>query len=407
MKTMLRIAATTAGVTLALPALAIQTCELNGQSVNPDNGYTTEGKTGLMRCRDADSGVVQREQELQNGKFMGIVRQFDNKTGQLERERSVNERGNTEGTLREWQVDRMSGKRLLVREENFQNGSPRGISRVWTSNRERERLSFFGDDGREQAVLERTLADGRLTELRCAPRPVFGTDFDDKTACGHAGAPSIVLLYGGQGQLASRVVFERGERRRTESLWESGTVRELRETTPTGSLERRFAADGTKLREMQWLAVGEPGAAAGARPRSVKVLEQEFHTSGVLIHETRWRPAERGAELVAETHWYLNGQTKDRTEMIDGDANTLRRETGYHDNGKPASQGHWRLGSGNGRADQPTGVHQRFDETGRLRSERVYDERGRINREREFDERGTLLRDDEVYEDGSRKATSR
>jgi hypothetical protein len=278
------------------------------------------------------------------------------------------------------------------------------VVRTWFAGGQRQRLTFYGDNEREQASVEFT-PDGKLADLRCAAEPVFGADFDDRAACGHAGA-STVTMYSSRGQATTRVVFERGERRKTETLWESGAVRELRETTPTGTLERRFAADGTKLRETQWLALVEPGAAAGARPRSVKVLEQEFHASGTLIHETRWRPAERGAELVTETHWYLNGQPKDRTEIVDGPTR-LRRETAYHDNGKPASQGQWRLGAGNSRADQPTGTHQWFDESGRVRGERVYDERGRVNREREFDAGGALLRDDEVYEDGSRKSMGR
>ena len=80
------------------PSYAVQVCEIGGQSVNPSNGSTTQGKTGLMRCREADGGPVVREQELKNGVFMGIVRYF--KEGVLEREYSVNEKGNREGVAR-------------------------------------------------------------------------------------------------------------------------------------------------------------------------------------------------------------------------------------------------------------------------------------------------------------------
>jgi len=61
---------------IVAPSHAVQVCELGGQSVNPSNGSTTQGKTGLMRCREADGGPVVREQELKNGMFMGIVRYF-------------------------------------------------------------------------------------------------------------------------------------------------------------------------------------------------------------------------------------------------------------------------------------------------------------------------------------------
>ena len=53
----LRAVLAAAGLALAAHAAhAVQDCELNGQSVNPANGHTTAGKTGLMRCQDADTG---------------------------------------------------------------------------------------------------------------------------------------------------------------------------------------------------------------------------------------------------------------------------------------------------------------------------------------------------------------
>jgi hypothetical protein len=52
-------------------AHAVQDCDIAGVGVTPANGNTTAGKTGLMRCRDRDSGVIQREQQVQNGAFFG------------------------------------------------------------------------------------------------------------------------------------------------------------------------------------------------------------------------------------------------------------------------------------------------------------------------------------------------
>jgi hypothetical protein len=53
-------------------APAVQVCELNAQHVNPSNGSTTEGKTGLMRCREGgpvmseldERGNVVRDDEV-------------------------------------------------------------------------------------------------------------------------------------------------------------------------------------------------------------------------------------------------------------------------------------------------------------------------------------------------------
>jgi antitoxin component YwqK of YwqJK toxin-antitoxin module len=392
-------------------AFAVQTCELNGESVNPNNGGTTQGKSGLMRCRESDTGLVVREQELQNGKFMGVMRYF--KSGQLEREFSVNERGNREGVSREWNV--ADGKRVLVREESYANSKTTGIVRSWYPTGQRRRIGFYGDDESEQASVEFT-TDGKLYALRCAPRPVFGSEFDDKAACGHAGSISTVELFNGKGLLASRVSFERGERRKVETLWENGSVRELRETNASGGLERKFAADGTKLRELQWVTIAAAGSAAvstsvGARPRNVDTLEQEFHESGKLIHERKWAPGDRGSDLTLESHWYLNGQLKDRSQFSDSNGKRVRHDTSFYDNGKPASEGNWLLTDSklvrNDSYGTQFGSHKSFDDQGRLRGERIYDDRGRLTRERDIDERGTVVRDDEVFEDGSRKSSGK
>lgn len=389
----------------AAPAHAILTCELDGQHVNPANGNTTAGKTGLMRCKDADTGLPQREQELKNGVFMGAVRFFKN--GQVEREYSVNEKGNRDGVVREWNVE--AGKpRVLVREATERNGRTVGLSKSWYPTGERRHLTWYGDQEREQASVDFNL-EGKLTDLRCTTQPVFAPEFDDRAACGFAGASTVVFT-GAKGVPVMRVVFDKGERRRTETLWENGSVRELRETTDTGTLERRHAADGTKLREVQFLRLATAGDAA-ARPRSVKVLEQEYHASGKLIAETRWAPDERfGALVVSEARWYLNGQPRQRSEYSGSADARLRRDTTFFDSGKLATEGTWRIGgpgARHDRAERPTGTHKTYDEQGRLRAERVYDEQGRITRERELDENGRVVKDDEVFEDGSRKSVGR
>ena len=382
----------------ALPALAVESCDVNGQYVNPANGNTTAGKTGLMRCRDGEGGAVVREQELQNGVFMGVVRYF--RDGQLEKEHRVNERGNRDGVAREYATEK-GAKPVLVREATYRDGRSVGLVRSWYPSGQLRRVSFHGDDERELAAAEFT-AEGRLYELQCGPRPVLAPDADDAHWCGHVGGASDVVLYSGKGVAKARVSYERGERRRSELLGDSGVVRELQEATSAGGTERSFYADGTKRREMQWTV------AAGERPRRVTTLEQEFHESGTLVHERRFRVAANGSELVFEQHWYLNGQPKDRVEYLAGDGRTLRQETAYFDNGKKSFEGAWGVASPQARGrDVATGVHRSFDENGRLRGERFHDERGRVTRERELDASGTVVRDDEVFEDGSRKAYSK
>ena len=378
-------------------AFGIQVCELNGQPINPDNGNTTAGKTGLMRCHEGEGGPVVREQELQHGKFMGVVRYF--KDGAIDKEYKVNERGNRDGLAREWAAGD-GGKRGLVREETDRDGRTIGLARTWYPSGVLRRVTFYGDDEREQAYAEFTM-QGQLYELRCASQPVLGKDFDDRAACGFAGSASSVVLYSGKGQPRSRVSFERGERKKSETLWDSGSVRDVQEATASGGTDKSFAADGTLRHEVQWVGLGN------GRPGRITTLDREFHESGKLIRERTWRAGERGGEPLTESTWYLNGQPKARTDYVAEDGRTLRRETEFHDNGKKSFEGAWIVGARGSRDETATGTHRSFDPDGHLRSERSYDERGRLKHERELDERGNVVRDDDVFEDGSRKAVGR
>jgi antitoxin component YwqK of YwqJK toxin-antitoxin module len=382
-------------------ALAVQSCELNGAHVNPDNGNTTAGKSGLMRCRDGDGGPLLREQELQDGVFMGVARFF--RDGQLEREYHVNARGNRDGVAREYAPAAPGAKPVVVREESYRDGRTVGIARSWYDNGRLRRIAFFGDDGREQASAEFN-AQGQLAELRCGKRALLGPDADDAHWCGHAGAPSQVVLYSGKGVAKARLRYEGGEARGAELLDERGVVRDLRETGASAGSEKSFHADRTLRRELQWVA------ATGGRAGRVTTLERDFHESGKLVRERRYRVADdgRSGELVSEQTWYLNGQPKERTELALGDGVRVRRETAYHDNGRKAFEGTWRIaGERASRGGAPTGVHRAWDEEGHLRGERFYDERGRVTRERELSADGSVLRDDEVFEDGSRKAVAK
>ena len=55
-------------------AQAVQDCEFNGQHINTNNGAETAGKTGMVRCKDRDSGKTEREYELRDGKSIGLSR---------------------------------------------------------------------------------------------------------------------------------------------------------------------------------------------------------------------------------------------------------------------------------------------------------------------------------------------
>ena len=354
------------------PAFAVESRELNGEHVNPNNGSTNAGKSGLMRCRDGEGGPVVREQELQHGVFMGVVRYFHD--GQIAKEHCVNERGNCDDAAREYARTKAGAKRVLVREETYRDGRKVGLVGTGYPNGQLRRIAFHGDGDREQAAAGFT-AEGKLAELRCAPRAV---------------------LYGGKGVVEARVSHERGERRRNDPLAANGIAHEQEESSPAGGVRRIFYRNGMKRSEVQRVTL------MGDRAGRVETLEQEFHQSGKL-HERRWRVGERGAMPTLEQYWYLIGQPENRLEFATADGLARRLETAFHDNGMKAFEGAYVVASPRS-GEIATGVHRSWDSAGRLRSERFYDERGRVTRERELDGKGTGVRDDEVFEDGSRKA---
>ena len=386
----------TALLTLALPlaAHAITVCDLDGQPIDMNNGSATAHKTGLVHCRDSATGTLQRDIELRDGVTMGVMRYY--RKGVLQAEFTTNARGNREGIAREYAaVD--GPKNPLVREDNYVNSTHVGLSRTWLPDGTPSRLTWYEDDGRESAVAEFT-ARGQLSALRCGTRPVFAPHADDASWCGFKGSPAKVTLYGGDGRERSHLVLLRGERLSSEELWENGRPSETSERTEAGGVDRRFAEDGVKRREVQWVRAG-----SSDRPRKVTVLDQEFHERGTLVRERRWQATERGADLVLEQTWYLNSQPRERQDYLLVDGKRTRRETDYHDNGRVAFEGSWRAEAND---STPIGVHKRFDDQGRLRGESRYDARGKLAHERSLDESGKVTRDDEVYEDGSRKAVS-
>lgn len=149
---------------LALPAaaLAVQDCEINGQHVNPANGGTTEGKTGIMKCRDRDSGKLVREEEYRNGRSVGYRKFIE-----LTRDTIIanyNERGNRAGESSKTRWQRDGTNALIGAEEFWDNGQIRA-----RTVRD-ERLGYVGvQQGFDEAgvlVTEKAYDKGVLTRRK-------------------------------------------------------------------------------------------------------------------------------------------------------------------------------------------------------------------------------------------------
>ncbi len=366
-----------------MAAFAVVDCKLGGAAVDPANGNTTQGKSGMMRCVDRDSGVLVREQELRNGKFVGLERYYEG--GKLVKEFSVNERGNKQGRAREFAP---SGQ--LLRDETFDNGDRVGIGRQFRANGRLSRIAFVAAREGELAVAEFT-AEGRLADLRCDREPRLAPDVDDARLFGFGGA-SQVELYGNAATPRARLTLEKGVRVRQEFLYDNGKPQRIVLLQGDKRVEQRFSAAGVKLFEGQSVVVGT---------RTQVELEQRFADSGTLTNELRWK----GGAPVSESDYYLSGQLR-RQVVYSGEPEAReRRIRRYYDTGKLAGEGRYVKEARGG--ERAVGVQKTFFEDGGLQSETTYDDRGRPSRERSWDRGGRLLRDDEVFEDRSRKAYSK
>lgn len=365
------------------PAWAVQDCDLNGESVNPANGSTTRGKTGLMRCKDRDSAEVVREQELRNGQFVGVVRYFER--GVLQREYFVNDRGNQHGRAREFAANGQ-----VLRDAEYVDGSVSGLALGFYPDGKLRRAAFHQLAHAEQAYAEYT-ERAQLAALRCADRPLLAPVVDDTALCGFT-APSQVEFFRSNGNLSARARYEGGRRVRHEVLQANGQPSSVDEINGDRRLERAFGPDGAKRREIESVAADRGFS---------RVRESEYAASGSLQRERRWSQG----ELVLEHEYYLNGQSRRKSEHRVEAGSRLSQISEYFDTGTLARSSTY-LSKGR-YANQAVGTHQRFFENGRLASESTHDTNGKLVRERAWDAAGTLLRDDEVFEDGSRKAYSK
>ena len=361
-------------------AHAAQDCEIQGVAVNPAVSTSLQGKTGLMRCTDRDSGRIEREQDVVHGRLVGQVRIYQ--SGLLAKEYGQNERGNLHGTLRE-----LTPGGLLVRKATYDNGLVVGLMRVYHPNGQLQRGSVMDAAGNEIAAVEFT-AQGQVTDLVCGDKPMLAPVIDDTKACGFVGGPSQVDYFLDGGSLYRRAFFQAGRRIQLDTLRGDGKVVQQEEATATSRIERTFSPTGTKRREMLWSLSGSTAQ---------REKEQEFNPAGKLFRERRWK----AGELASETLYYPNGQVRRKAEYASGPARVLQVSE-YYDSGVLSAES--TFANTTRYALTPVGTHRKFDATGKLRSETVYDERGKIVRDRTFDEGGQALRDDPGPEEGPRRS---
>ena len=392
---------TAAVLAFASPAAhAVQDCEFNGKHINTSNGAETAGKTGMVRCKERDTGLMAREYELRNGQSVGLSRYF--RDGKLVKEFTITANGPHEGLEREWALNGQ-----LVLEFTNVNGRTRGLRRQWFEDGKLRKVEWVAENQsgseREGAAVEYR-ASGQLASLRCGPKPLLAPHVDDAKLCGFANnnAPSTVNLYSSKGDVRSTVVLVAGVEQKATTFFDNGKPEAQEELLQQGTQKREtfYAPDGVKRREKLW--------DVSARP-ALLLRDAEFHTSGTLVVERIYLVVEangrKRSRLTREERYYLNGQPQQKdTYTPDGDTE-LRDTQRYTDQGKLKSQGRYAL---TGRySERPVGIHQVFFANGKLEREDTFDAKSKPTRQRVWDESGKLLSDDELFGDGSRKAYSK
>ncbi len=352
---------------LAVPAtaFAVQDCEINGQHVNPANGATTEGKTGIMKCRDRDSGKLVSEEEYRNGRPVGY-RKFVDFSGDTI-VANYNERGNRDGESKRYDT---SG--TLLAHERYVDGSTAGEQTYFHKNARIKRRSF-DERGRAIANIEYN-ERGQLTELLCTDKPMLQ---DDRKLCGFD-QPITLDFHNSRGDVVAQGRYENGKRVAIKTFSNSGATARSEDVQGDRKVTRSYFAEGPLRLEITSVD-------------NRKEQEREYAASGQAIRESHWLDG----RLSEETLWYLNGNVKSKTRWQRDGAQMLAAAEEFWDNGQINARTvrDERLGY--------VGVQQGYDQAGVLVSEELY-EKGVLVR-RKLYKAGRLVLDEQYYADGSRK----
>lgn len=378
---------------LPAPVQASVSCEINGKNVNTSNGTVMAQFSGLMRCKYDSSGKPQRDEEIRNGKNIGLQRLYDY-NGQVERERNVNERGNAHGRSRFfWPGGQVK------REELFNDGTLEGVVREFDKNGQPSRVAY-AYQGQDEADLEYN-PNGSLRAMRCAARSLLP---EDKTPCGFGPGPVQTNLYNDKNQRIATRSYHQGKLLASTSYRPDGGVERELAFLEGRRLHRNYALHDGKnvLREERLF---EADNAPLDTSRAPLVHSKTWGSNGVLTEHKRYT---KGEESLIE-RWYLNGAKKERTaieRVADGSVrerdNAGRLQHAFYDDEGRLTQNETRTLRG-----YLTGVQTRYHANGKTYAETRYsapNESGATRRVayKEWDESGALVADEQILEDGSR-----
>lgn len=318
-------------------------CDVDGVAVNPDNGSTTAGKTGILKCY-RDDGTLWHEQELRNGQYLGLDRMVRD-DGSVS-ERQINANGNTEGLAREFYP---GGK--LKQEGQYRNGDAVGLAKTYHPEGRIAALRFYAKPGAQPAVTIEYNRDGSLHDLRCGSQSLID---EDRALCGFTKFVTHELR-DANGSLREKRSYRDGTAVSGESFDRQGRRRDA------------FERDGQRRLERRYFDTGDVASEA------------------IIVD---------GYEISA-TEWYMNGKLK--TKISRGAALRQPRSSVEHYRDTGVLQQRQEL-VGDRRTHE-----ERFDEAGLRSEEFLYDDEGRPTTHRKFSKDGQIVLEEAFYPDGSRK----
>ena len=400
-------------LTISSAAFAEQRqCVLNGNRIDLDDGASTRGVTGIVRCTN-EHGIVDRESEYRNGVHVGHEMMIDDIGGKLIR--TVNAKGNSDGIDRTY-----NSKGILTREVAKVDGELDGAQHMYTDAGRLSEVVWYA--GRQPVLEINYNPDGTISELKCGKQSYMQ---EDKEVCGFAGHASKVDLVDSSGHVKSTVVYLNGNASTTTEFDGQGKVAAHEDNTGAG------------LQRTEYFPNGQIKISAGYSGRVLNGNEKEYSDTGKLIRETLWDMG----DIRKETSYYLNGQMKSRAERVQiGNIWEVARQE-FWDNGRVSDEGvflektdslYWEeFTLARWDYDAPVGEHRHYYENGNLavsenfsdkgdltgerkgyfesgqqQFDETYDEAGRIRSRKEWDKTGKLIGNEQYLEDGSRVSRS-
>ena len=367
-------------------------CDINYQPVNPSNGNTTAGKTGLMRCFEKDTDKLRYEQEYNKGKAQGLTRHY--KEGKVASEVYRDPKGHP------YLSRRFHPNGQLEREEKeLSNDGKTSVETTHTyyEDGQLQRVNYQ-ENNSEKAVIE-FLADGRLADLRCGAKSLVE---EDAKPCGFSGGPSEVSFFSARYGLVGTASYDDGRLLWQKRMDGEGRVNYSETTEDRQRVARWYFESGAPQAEVVF---SPEDSATMLRPlgrirywlAETVSTEREWGENNQLIKEIK----RSQGYTDSQSEWYLNGQPKLVARYRYADKGTRSESAvaeieSYSDLGK--------LVSVERRTDDKlVGKQEYFDEAGRKQSEEIYDEKGRRIASKTFDAAGNVIKEEAFHADGSRK----